>query len=171
MPSLTLPKTAVELIIDSSDPVINFRIRAFMKRDVEWMFEAQQPFQVFNQFRYDSFHVLWYHIEKYYLHARAFITHSKQYSTGTVAKALDRLADFQRWIPYHLNDTEALANNAINAAKYFRDVLPVPQNNSYSSSVAKQELIYNTAVEIRRQLQELKQQTLISEERAITSRT
>lgn len=156
MHSQTLPKTAIQLTIDQLEPQIHFHINARFKRDVEWIYTADTISQVIYSYSENAYMVLWYHIEKYYLHARAIIANSKGYNTGTVAKALDRMRDFQNWILYHPDNLEGLVNNTINAGQFFRDLLPVPTNNSYTSSLAKYEMIRNTAIEIKRQLQELK---------------
>lgn len=156
-----LPQSAIDLKVSTKEQVLHFELHAFMRSETVWMFSATTQEQMVRTYTENAFEVLWYHIEKFYLHSRAIILNSKHYKTGTIAKAMDRTADFQKWIQYNRYDIDGLVNNTINMADFMKSILPVEQNSSYTKSVQRYEMIINTAVTIRKQLQELRQTRLI----------
>jgi hypothetical protein len=148
-----LPQSAIELKITDLNDGGHFELIAFMRSEVRWPMIAGSNADLLRQYTENAFEVLWYHVEKYYLHAKAIISHSKHYKTGTIARAMDRTADFQKWIMYNRYDIDGLVNNTINMSGFLKQLLPAEQNSSYTNSVQKLEMIINTAVAIKKQLQ------------------
>lgn len=151
---------AIELNFLISESKINFSLSICLKKCSEYSGSVNQMNQLKNVLSGNAYDVLWYHIEKYYLHSLAIWSNTKSTKSLDVARAFDRCIEFQRWIQYSKNNLPGLIKNTINMKNHLTLILPHINNNSYLSSFSKLEMILNTAIYLKSTLTEIEKQSL-----------
>jgi hypothetical protein len=117
-------------------------LHAKMDRELDWPHSA--PYMECRKFVcFNTYEILWYHIEKYIRHSKIIFEHSAKVPTD-ITRDLQKAKDFLQWIAENRYKTETFLQVIVNAERMLTNILPFPNNPSHNSSRVKLQTILET---------------------------